>query len=581
MKKTLLFIILILAANSFFSFAPVKTFVVNGQRIDKPKAYPKNYFRNPLQIPIQLAANFGELRTNHYHMGLDIRTNQRENLPVVAAAEGYVSRVKIERYGFGRAIYIDHPNGFTTVYAHLNDFYNQLNDYVIEKQYNDESWEQDITFEAGQFPVKKGQFIAYSGNTGGSQGPHLHFEIRDTQTEDNINPWLFDFGLPDRIPPQVYRLYYYDRRYSTYQVGPTPIAIKGSAGTYAATANVVSLHSPKVSFGLAAVDKYNGSSFRLGIYSASLEVDDVPVASFVHNEISYNNTRYINASIDYKTKATGGGYIQHLSQLPGNNLDIFSGSDNGTITVNDTGIHHAKITVTDVSGNKSVVAFNFRWSPAATKNHLFPANAVPFIPNKFNQFNTEDFQIELPESAIYDTVPFVHIATAINQAGTVSAIHKVHNPAVPVHTPYTIRIKPTNVIADQDKDKVIMHLQSNRKTETISGEWKGDWIEGKFRDFGSVKLVVDKTPPTVAPIGWTPGSSVRGKKSIVLVAKDNVTEISDFAAYLDGKWLMFSRSGNSFIHRFDNRTAAGKHQLRVIVKDLAGNTTEKTYTFTR
>jgi murein DD-endopeptidase MepM/ murein hydrolase activator NlpD len=179
---------------------------------EKPAVYPKGYFRNPLAIPIQLAANFGELRTNHFHMGLDIRTNQRENLPVYASAEGYISKIKIEKSGFGRAIYINHPNGYTTVYAHLNDFFPALNEYVIAKQYKDEKWEQDFELPAGQFPVSKGQFIAYSGNTGGSQGPHLHFEIRDTETGSNYNPWLFGLGLPDYIQPYIYRLYYYDRK---------------------------------------------------------------------------------------------------------------------------------------------------------------------------------------------------------------------------------------------------------------------------------------------------------------------------------------------------------------------------------
>ena len=147
------------------------------------KNYPKGYFQWPVIAKHALVANFGELRPNHYHMGLDCRTDQIENVPVVAAADGYIAKVKIEPYGFGRCIYINHPNGFTTLYAHLNNFYPELEKYITEQQYKLESWKVFLDIPANLFPVKKGQFIAYSGNTGGSQGPHTHFEIRDTKTD--------------------------------------------------------------------------------------------------------------------------------------------------------------------------------------------------------------------------------------------------------------------------------------------------------------------------------------------------------------------------------------------------------------
>src|SRR5690606_18972007 len=140
------------------------------------------------------------LRSNHFHMGIDFRTQQRENLPVHACAEGYVSRIKVEPGGYGRAVYIDHPNGMTTVYAHLHDFFPALEQYVQQKQYERESWAVDLDIPAGLFPLKKGQFFAYSGNTGGSAGPHVHFEIRDTYSDQCINPLLFGFPLADNIP---------------------------------------------------------------------------------------------------------------------------------------------------------------------------------------------------------------------------------------------------------------------------------------------------------------------------------------------------------------------------------------------
>ncbi len=176
-----------------------------------PASYPKGYFRNPLELPMDLSGNFGELRPNHYHMGLDLKTNRVENQLVHAAADGYISRIKIEPGGFGRAIYINHPNGFTTLYAHLNDFNPKLENWVKQQQYSKESWNIFLELTPGQFPVKQGDFLAYSGNTGGSQAPHLHFEIRRTTDDVNVNPMLFGFPLADNTAPRILRLAVYDR----------------------------------------------------------------------------------------------------------------------------------------------------------------------------------------------------------------------------------------------------------------------------------------------------------------------------------------------------------------------------------
>ena len=195
-----------------------------------PVTYPQGYFRNPLDFPMSLAANFGELRPNHYHMGLDIRTQHKENQPVHAAADGYVARVEIEPGGFGQAIYIRHPNGYTTVYGHLNQFFPALAAYVHQQQYRLQSWQVDLTPEPGLFPVRKGDFIAYSGNTGGSQGPHLHFEIRRTAGDINLNPLLFGLPVPDQAPPTLLRLAWYDRNEGIYEQSPHILPIRKNGG---------------------------------------------------------------------------------------------------------------------------------------------------------------------------------------------------------------------------------------------------------------------------------------------------------------------------------------------------------------
>lgn len=562
--------------NSLFSFAPVVS-----HHLFSSKDYPQGYFRNPLDIPMQLAANFGELRSNHFHMGFDIRTRQRENLPVYAAAEGYVSRIKIEKNGFGRAIYIHHPNGYTTLYAHLNNFYDALQAYVKDKQYADRQWEQEFELEPNQFPVVKGQFIAYSGNTGGSEGPHLHFEIRDSKTENNLNPALFGFGLTDKLPPSIYRLYYYDRRYSTYQIKPLPIPITGSGGKYSSANNVVILSSPVVSFGISAEDKLNISSFKYGIYESLISVDDSLQSAFQLNDILYDDSRYINGSIDYKTRAAGGPYIQHLSKLPGNYSTIFSSAGDGKIVLTDTFVHNAEIVVKDAAGNSSVLQFRLKWDTAKTEDLMFAANSIPMIPGRENQLKMDDIEADFSSEAFYDTVPFVHSSQFPNDTRVVSAIHRMHNYTVPVHDSFTVRIKPIVAVAAGLKGRVVMQLVSNHKTEAVKGEWKGEWMETKLRDLGIVKLLIDTIPPRARLAGWVNRGNLRNRKSIAIATSDNVDEVKSFTAFLDGNWLLFSRKNDTFTHTFDEKTAPGRHELRVVVEDEAGNITERNYSFIR
>src|SRR5664279_3203651 len=227
----------------FFIF-PLLVCYAKGQ-VFPQKNYPKGYFIYPVDAKIGLAANFGELRPNHYHMGLDCRTDQVQNRPVKASADGYIAHVRIDATGFGRAIYINHPNGLTTLYGHLNKFFPALEKYVKEQQYKLQSWKVYLDIPSGMFPVKKGQFIAYSGNAGGSQGPHCHFEIRDTKTDKVLNTLLFGMPIPDNVPPAIVRLALYDRNKSTYSQSPKLFSLKKIKGGYTTIEPVITVNSDR------------------------------------------------------------------------------------------------------------------------------------------------------------------------------------------------------------------------------------------------------------------------------------------------------------------------------------------------
>lgn len=530
--------------------------------------YPKGYFRSPLNIPMALVANFGEIRTNHWHMGLDIRTQQRENLPVYAAADGYIARIKIEPGGFGQAIYIAHPNGFITLYAHLNQFFPALQQYIKEQQYKQETWAIELTFSPDQFPVSKGDFIALSGNTGGSAGPHVHFEIRDTKTDKVLNPLLFRFPISDAVPPTVTRVAIYDRDRSTYLQSPQVFGLAAVRG------RTIKVGSDKISFAIGATDKFSGSNNPNGIYAAKVSVDGKTVSSFALNNIGYDETRYINAQLDYPLMARGGGHLQHITPLPGAIEVAYKADENeGVLQLEDEEPHQVLIEVQDANGNTTSIPFVIQHDAALVPSAV-ATGAEQFWPNNVNVFERDDFQVVTTERTIYDTLNISFSSANNGVANAVSPVYTFLGANIPSHDSVTVRIKPTFHISDETKDRVIIKNTSGTKTFVQKAVWQKGWLMAKFRQFGNYQAFVDNVPPTINSLSTDLSRASR----IVFVPRDNFEAIKSFRAEVDGQWLRFTNDkGKTWIYSFDEHFPRGEHQLNVRVEDEAGNVTEKTW----
>jgi hypothetical protein len=550
-------------------------------QIFPPKNYPKGYFRNPLGVPIRLAANFGELRANHFHMGLDIRTEKKENLPVYAAADGYVVRVKVEPGGFGQAIYINHPNGYTTLYAHLNAFFPALAAFVEEQQYKKETWKITLDIPAGKFPVRKGDFIALSGNTGGSQGPHLHFEIRRTSDDINLNPLLFGLPVTDHTSPVISRLALYDATQSPYEQSPRIFPVKKSPAGFSLAEGTLVSPSPRVSFAIGASDTQSGSRNPNGIYEADISDNGKPVIGFQMDRISYDNTRNVNAHIDYKTKATGGPDLQQLFLLPGYTQSIYKTvSGNGGIDVSDGQPHHIRIEVRDPYGNRSRLEYRVSYGgiPAGT---VMPPGKI-FYPGILDAIETEDLSFYIGEKCLYDSVHINFSRSAALLPGVVSMLYSVGEPYIPLGDYFLVRIKPSADLAPEKMDRVVMQRITGEKTEVQKVEWQGGWASARFRDFGRFQLILDEDPPVITAEGFSDGANLAKASRIVIQVKDNLDSYRNFRAELDGRWIRFTNDKElAFIYKFDRHCPTGQHVLKISVEDEAGNRATRSFQFTR
>ncbi len=544
--------------------------------------YPQGYFRNPLNIPIDLSGNFGELRPNHYHMGLDLKTQKRQNLPVYVAADGYISRIKIEPFGFGRAIYISHPNGYSTLYAHLNDFFPALDEYIKQQQYKQESWRVMLDLPPNLFPVKKGDFLAFSGNTGGSQAPHLHWEVRRSADETNVNPLLFGMPLPDNSNPTISRLALYDRTKSIYEQSPRYIAIVKTPSGYTTVPSVIAVNSPKICFAISASDTHSGSTNPNGIFEATVYDNGTAVAGFQMDNISYSNTRGLNAHIDYKTKATGGPYLQQLFELPGYLNSIYKhGSNDGVINLADGTAHGIKITVKDANGNTAILNSAVQYSGQPFKE---ATSGKQFYPLMLDGFEAAKCEFFIGERCLYDSVHIAYKTQASATPGSVSDLHSIGANYIPLQEAMLVRIKPSRALSKEQMERVVMQrfVYNKKDMDVAKVEWQNGWAAARFRDFGIFQLLMDTVPPVILPIGIKDGANLSNTPRIIFRVSDNLESFHSFRAELDGKWLNFSNDkGRSFIYKFDEKCLPGPHQLKVSVKDEAGNTTIQVYNFVR
>lgn len=545
----------------------------DAQTIFSNNIYPLTDFRPPLDIsPPALAGSFGELRSNHFHSGTDFRTNQRTGYPVYATADGYISRLRVQNSGFGLALYINHPNGFTSVYGHLLRYSPKIAQEAKRIQYQKKSYEIDEFPNANSIAVRKGDVIAYSGNTGSSGGPHLHFELRDTKTEATVNPQLLGIDIPDNIPPVIYSMYVYRLNGNPFNEF-TPkqyFRVAGGTGTYSLNKVTTINLNGEVGFGIVATDRHNGNSGLNGVYSIELALDGKNIFTSALERFSFENSKGINSHIDYPTLLTTKTSIQKSFVDPGNPLQIYSNLVNsGRITFDDGQLHELKYTVTDAKGNKSMLAFKVQADSKAIINTPPQAAGINFPYNIANEFNGDDVKVIFPKGTLYNDLNFIYKKLPKPQHGAYSSIHQIQNRLTPLHLGFEIWIKADSSL-DKYQDKAII-VNTNRASQ--GGYFENGFVKASLRNFGSFYIAIDTIPPTIVPVNVINGKNMAGLAKMSFRISDNLSGIKSFNGYIDGKWILmeFDAKSASLWHSFDEQTKPGKHNFELVVKDMKDN----------
>lgn len=541
--------------------------------------YPTDFFRPPLDIPIVLSGTFGELRSNHFHAGIDIKTQQRQGLPVYAIGEGTVTRIKVSEWGYGKGLYIAHPNGHTSVYGHLQKFSPEIEAYVKNVQYQKKSFEVEIFPQFSELKVQKGDLIAYTGNTGGSAGPHLHFEIRNSASEMPTNPLLYGIEVRDATDPTLLSVYAYPLS-DNAQVNQSQEKIKlkyhrQSDGTYLAD-KVTALGT--IGFGINAFDRQDLAANQNGVYSVKQIVNGKLYTDFNFETFSFTESRYINTLIDYNHYSTYRERIQKCFKDESNLLGIYRTIyNNGKIEVNEGLSYNVEIEIYDLAGNLTKLVIPVEGKHEEIKIPKIEEKTENYIiAKKPNNFDLGAAKVYFPANTFYDNF-YIDLK---NGQDTIT----IHNSKVPAHRNFTITFDVSKYSDEERKQLFIARLGKNRSANYASTYKRGTTFTTRTRDLGTYTLAKDTVAPQIRPKNFKDKQWLTNYSYLSLKITDDLSGIDTYNATLNGEWILleYEPKTNTITYNFDDLILDKKQcDLKVVVTDNVGNSSTFTSTFYR
>jgi hypothetical protein len=554
--------------------------------------FSNDYFRSPLDIEMFLSGNFGELRSNHFHAGIDIKTRGVVGHNVYASAGGYISRIKIEAAGYGNTLYITHPDGYTTVYAHLDRFREDIAGWVREQQYSRQQHALNIFPEKGEWVVEKGEMIAYSGTSGYSFGPHLHFEIRDASNQEPMNALRFGFDIEDLVAPKIFSLYVY--RWSGNSMNPHESAkTRLETGTdsnsyFLVQGDTIDLNG-MAGFGIEAFDYLNGAHNRCGIYRIRMLVDEEMKYEWKMDRFSFSESRYINSYIDYGEKFRSRKLVQKTFVEPNNRLKLYQYVENhGMIDFSEPGCSRVRFILEDVNGNASELNFTVQGGsprPLAANVTISgkgkgPANrSVTEFREEYscmqdNMFSQDGIMLSIPAGALYTDLHFRYRREKAPE-GSYSAIHVIHDHYTPVHLACSIAIRPDTMPDELKSKALICYIDDEDEISAAGGEWSEGMLRTQILEFGRYLVMVDTTVPMIRSLDLEDTDEPVSSESLRFRVRDETSGIKSYEGYIDNEWVLFEYDAKNDLvfYSFDpERLESGReHELELYITDNKEN----------
>lgn len=531
--------------------------------------YPKDYFISPLDIPLDFSGSFGELRNNHFHSGLDLKTNGKTGLPVYAVADGYVSRIKISTYGYGKAIYITHPNGYTTVYGHLERANGKIEEIIKKRHYEEKSFEIELFFKPNELSVKQAEVIAFSGNSGGSGGPHLHFEFRDSKTENVLNPLLFGYDklVVDKFKPKVTGIMVYPLN-DTIAVNDDFIAqaIPLSANSEGNYISQRVYTNGAIGFGINTFDNMTNPYNKNGIYKVSTFVNGVPYFSYEFDSFSFDESKHINYFIDFYRYKNQRQRFQKMFVFNEYPLSIVAKNKrDGILKVQPAASYTYKIIVEDFSQNATIIEIPVVYQKAQITKDASPKSGINIKAKNEYNFEEENFTVYFPENTFYEDFKM--------KMKVQDAMLYLHEDEIPVKNYFTISTDVSD-LDEKLKTKSFIAYINGKSVFYNKSYLKGNKLSARVKKLGDYKVVQDTIAPKIYAVNFSEGKNIDSYKTISIKISDDLSGIDSYKAYLNGNWILmdYDYKTNRLVHNLsDGIYVKGKNDFKLVVGDEMNN----------
>ena len=554
---------------------------------------PKNIDYNmdlhpPMEIELILAGNFCEMRSNHFHTGLDIKTQRIEGQKIFSIEDGFISRVRVSPWGYGNAIYIQHNNGLTSLYAHCQKFPPKIDSLIYEIQRSYETYVADQVVIDLKIPVKKGELIAYSGNSGSSSAPHLHFEIRETATEHAINPLLFKTyqkRIKDSTPPQIRGIKFYAVTKNGYMIpGKSKyFGVRNEKGKLIINngkpINIDELlvENSILAIGLHAIDKLNGAGNTCGIYNSKLLKDGELIHEQKTEYMNFDHNRFMNSHKDYNAFKKERKHIHKQFTTNINPLPIYPLNGGKINWENRNGKYN--ITVFDAHGNQTIFEFTITSTKNEYSKNRFDNNPKYFFPDTVNFILKDEMQALFETATFYEPLEVIYKKeTPDSNSRYIGNIHSFAGNTIPVQKRYDIRLKCPTLAKDYPTSKLaIVYIDSKNRLQYVGGKYFDGWVEGQVRAFGKFTLMVDSIPPLITPLDFNNNKVITKYNTLEMKIEDNLSGVKSYKAYINDQWVLmiYNRKKRKYIIPLNKKSkphlVKGKNEIKIVAYDSKNN----------